>query len=581
MSKPSKGSKGGAGGAEAILVISVAVTGRTPASGWIMSLGCTAITPLRQIIDTFCVNMLPLPGLAAVPPADVAKYWHSKRDVLELLTKQPVVSAAVGMTQLQGFCKKLGKCTLVASPMMSVYLWLAHYWATLMPNAPMPWGFSGTCARSFASGVLGIPMKSLSSDPEFVASFSGYDATGYPLTDSIGIASMFTHMQMLSMKQTPPPLTWSAKLVAIPPQLPRMVSRLLEVSDALELPFGEYPSITDPTFDEQCLSTFDGAAPGVEWVATEKVHGSNMLVLCDGKSVLRCAKRTGLLKLADNEAFFYFAHVISPLEGLLQRLATMVMASRPDVTLVSVAGELAGGEYAHPEVAVDLRGTRVQNGVQYAPFNFFYAFDIAVQRKHDGEKVVVGDDDGTKAEVWEYLPYDESAALFTAVGLLHAQPLCRGTLADVIMFSEEFQSTIPGLLGLPQIGNNFAEGLVLRPAASEITTPESDGRRRVMIKRKHPDFKEFAKVAAPRDAASMLTSMICANRLAAVSSKMTQDELRDSGVVASLLVRDAVADLKKLMPCDEVTAEMTAAVTAHALAFITSPEGLSILANRM
>ena len=180
MSKSSKkGSNSGGGGAEAILAVSLAVNGRTPQNGSIMALGCTAMTPQKQIIGTFSVNMQPLPGADVAPPADIAKYWRSKRDVLELITRQPLAPAAVAFTQFQAFCKSIGKCTLVASPMMSVYLWLAHYWAVLFPAVSMPWGFSGTCARSFASGVLGIPMKELSTNPEYVASHAGYVASGY------------------------------------------------------------------------------------------------------------------------------------------------------------------------------------------------------------------------------------------------------------------------------------------------------------------------------------------------------------------------------------------------------------------
>jgi Rnl2 family RNA ligase len=567
---------------EVIFAVSICATGRAPANGSLLSLGCTAITPQREVLGTLLVNLMPDPLQALPAPPDVTAFLRgtSRRHVLELMLRRRV-PPAVGMQQLAAFCKGfVGKGTgtvLVASPMMSVYLWLAHNWAVAMPGQGMPWGFSGTCARSFAAGVLGVSMKELGSKSVFKASHEGYDGTGYPLTESIGTAAMYTFMLAHSKGTPPPPLTWAPSVAVVPTQLPSTVAPQLIASDATPLPFGEYPSITDPSFDSLCHEQFQAAAAGLEWVATEKVHGANLVVLSDGKDVFRCAKRTGLLTVADSEAFFQFAQVVSLAEEQIQRAVRSVLAAHPEACLVSIVGELAGGEYLHPAVPADLRGTRVQNGVQYAPYNFFYAFDIAVMP--NGE---------SGPEAWRYLPYDESQVVFEKAGLLHAKPLCRGSFNDVMAFSEEFASTVPGLLGLPPLANNFAEGLVVRPAAQEVllASPLAPSEpRRVIIKKKHPKFREFAKTPAPapagRDPASALLTLVCANRLASVASKCMHAELADPKAVAALLVADARSDLLKMLP-DAAGLEPQAVQAAQICAeeLVVSAEGRAVLAGR-
>jgi Rnl2 family RNA ligase len=516
---------------------------------------------------------------------------------------QDRVPHALGTQQLADFCKGfVGKgtvATLVASPMLSVYPWLAHSWAVAMSGQSMPWGFSGVCARSFASGVLGVAVKELNANAVYKASHEGYDGTGYPVLESIGTAAMYTALLAKSKGQPEAPLTWAPGISAVPPQLPQVVMPELVASDAVTtVPFAEYPSITDPHFDASCSEEFSTAAGSQQWVATEKVHGANLAIISNGKDLFRCAKRTGLLTVADSEAFFNFSYVVSRQQKELRQAVRSVLEDHPAASLVSIVGEIAGGEYEHTGVPSDLRGTRVQKGVQYAPYNFFFAFDIAVMSSEGPGR-------------WEYLSFDESLKVFEAAGLLHAAPLVRGSFDEVMAFSEVFTSTIPLQLGLPALQpptSNFAEGLVMRPATREVLLPfppaqisSSDGHemRRVVIKRKHPAFREFSRgddnnsgrstpdgsggdQSREASARQLLLRLVCANRLAAVASKCLAAQLGDPAVVGALVVADAKRDLEKMQPaavaCLGQDDWRAAQVCAEQL--VNSADGRAVLAER-
>ena len=72
---------------------------------------------------------------------------------------------------------------------------------------------------------------------------------------------------------------------------------------------------------------------------------------------------------------------------------------------------------------------------------------------------------------------------------MYAQALHVGSLDDAMAYSLDFNSTIPARLGLPQLEDNLAEGVVIKPTrAFTIETPK--GPIRPILKRKHPQFAE-------------------------------------------------------------------------------------------
>lgn len=206
-----------------------------------------------------------------------------------------------------------------------------------------------------------------------------------------------------------------------------------------------------------------GLVPGGPWVALEKIHGAQMVVAVGGDA-LRFGKRKAWL--ADEEPFFGWQLVRAGLADVARAAARELGAPR-----VHFYGELFGGGYPHPHVPLAPGLQPVQTGIWYAPDLRWAVFDALVARDDD--------DDG------EFLAYHELAALARASGLL-TPPLVRaGPRPHVEAAPFRFPTRVPALLGLPELDDNLAEGLVIRPDAR--------GRpgARPVYKRKIAEFDEL------------------------------------------------------------------------------------------
>lgn len=573
------------------LVLSVAVTGRSPVNGSILSLGAVAVafsaTAGRRILGTFQANLLPLPGAERLSTVDVAGFWKTRRRELEVISenRQPADRVFASFTT---FCKAYPNLTLVGSPLLSVYGWISYYWTVLCPGAAMPWGFSGLCARSYASGLLGVSMKDLSKSPAYKLLCDGLEPTGIPVEDALCGAALISNAMLVSAAPRGPgssydtllqrssaapqpqdtaadnastdnaaaaplfPLQWECPPVAPFPAAPSFVTA--------SLPFRVFPSIFSPEFERDALAQIDALFgdghphrdSDSEWVATEKVHGSNFTILTDGQGGIRGAKRTALLE--DGSSFFQYEYIIERLrqsidrvyQAVVRSVSTDLEAEGKRVAVVAIAGEMAGGEYLHPGVALDLRGTRVQNGVQYAPDNFFYAFDISYLVVPVAQKdSTLASQAETKGQ-WIYLDFDRFQSVCHDSGLLSSLVIQRGSLAELMQIDLDFDTKVPSqLLHLPSIPQNTAEGIVLRPVL-EKSLPDG---RRVLVKRKHPKFSEFAHLAAAATPLEMLRKLATnVNRVDAVMSKLTLAERAQGSETAKLVVLDAMVDVAKLYP---------------------------------
>lgn len=136
--------------------------------------------------------------------------------------------------------------------------------------------------------------------------------------------------------------------------------------------------------------------------------------------------------------------------------------------VVTVYGELAGGRYPHPEVPPTPGAEPVQTGVWYAPDLLWLPFDATV-----------ADDDGL---CWVSDRTLRAAA--DAAGLLCVPLLAEGPVLRLQELPVVFPTRLPGLLGLPALPDNLAEGLVVKPAG-EYREPG-----RPMAKFKQPAFAE-------------------------------------------------------------------------------------------
>ncbi|MFD8416447.1 RNA ligase family protein [Streptomyces sp. NPDC059650] len=304
-----------------------------------------------------------------------------------------------------------------------------------------------------------------------------------------------------------------------------------------DVPWSPYPKIPS----RARLGEARAAGP---WVALEKVHGANFAVVCDPAGV-RPAKRRELLGDSGLDDFFGVGRIWPALAVAAERCATALRRHHgaDDSAPVTVYGELAGGRYPHPDVAPAPATEPVQTGVWYAPHLIWLPFDATV-----------GTGDGTRWAADRVLRRAADAAG------LHCAPLvAHGTLAQVRTRTPVFATRVPALLGLPELPDNLAEGLVLKPAGE---WPAADGQQvapRPVAKSKHPAFAEDDRFdgsrpyLAPAEGAAgvpawllgQATALLTPARAAAAVSKLGPRTRPEE--IAAETARDVVEELAEAL----------------------------------
>lgn len=231
------------------------------------------------------------------------------------------------------------------------------------------------------------------------------------------------------------------------------------------LQFRPYPSIGNHT-DAAWMERVREAVPeNCLFSVQEKVHGANVSFLCDELDV-RMARRTAILDPL--EPFYDYQQVLERYSGSIYHIFNLLRLSCPEMTSLAVYGELFGGAYPHPSVTPDRLAKPVQQGIWYCPGHEFYAFDIYVFTESGGH----------------FLPVREVARLCSTAGLLYARSLFVGPLDACLGYPCVFPTGIPAELGLPAIGSNNCEGIVLKPL-DPILLPDGT---RIAVKVKNPAF---------------------------------------------------------------------------------------------
>lgn len=269
-----------------------------------------------------------------------------------------------------------------------------------------------------------------------------------------------------------------------------------------------------------------------EFVVEEKVHGANFSFWFDGEH-FRCAKRSGFLAGTEEQNFAGAATVLKEHLNRLKALYSHLKFKYPEMEVMTVYGEIIGGSYPHPDVPKTPNATRVQKGVLYCPHNDFYAFDIVIDDL--------------------YLNEDEKCEALDQHDFLYAKPLFKGSLDDCLAYPNQFQSHVPGWLGLPEIDDNTCEGTIIRPAETKFLA----GGSRVILKNKNDKFSEKQK--QPDKSKSSMNSMegpvldvfskislyITENRLRNVLSHMGPITKKDFGRIAAAFNKDILDDYNK------------------------------------
>lgn len=280
-----------------------------------------------------------------------------------------------------------------------------------------------------------------------------------------------------------------------------------------------YPKV--PTAEQ-----LGGTVVGGSWVATEKVHGAQLVIAYDGRDV-RVGKRKAWLR--DDEPFFGW----QLLRGGFEQAATSAL-KRGDAA-VRIYGELYGGHYPHPDVAPVPGATAVQTGVWYSPDVRFALFDVLTHQDPDDPGV--------------FKTYPEVAAIAAEAGLDVVPMLVTGTRSALDALPVRFPSRVPQTHGLPPLPNNMAEGIVLRP-----DTALAPGHRPI-LKLKIEEFNELRfdqsrpwnpqMYLPPNDLRQIVQTLVNGARLASARSKVgpaAPDELLDE------VVLDILVDLSEAFP---------------------------------
>lgn len=268
------------------------------------------------------------------------------------------------------------------------------------------------------------------------------------------------------------------------------------------------------------------AAGGGRWVATEKIHGAQLVVASDG-DVVRFGKRKAWLD--GDEPFFGWQMLRNELEVAITRIHAALARD----AAIYIYGELFGGAYPHPEIEALPGLSPVQTGIWYAPTLHFAAFDLLL---------VTADDEPV------FLAHAQLESVAQEAGLLTVPVLGRGTRRELLELPVRYGSTVAGLLGLPAIADNVAEGYVLKPDA------ELPARTRALVKHKIPEFDENRfDESMPFDHHAQLSIaellrwaavMINPVRIASARSKVGEDP----AAVAEEVALDVWIDLEAIYP---------------------------------
>jgi hypothetical protein len=154
-----------------------------------------------------------------------------------------------------------------------------------------------------------------------------------------------------------------------------------------------------------------------------------------------------------------------------------------------------------------------------------------------------------------YVDFGLFTDLCQQVGIFCTRALFIGSFEEALDFPVSFESTIPGLMGLPPLTGNKAEGIVLKPIRALVLS-----KIRPVLKLKIPQFAEDRRyheatpwkeqtTASQADLEAWiwteLEARITDSRLASVRSK----EGRISGVVlATLLAADIIESFEQTWP---------------------------------
>ena len=151
-----------------------------------------------------------------------------------------------------------------------------------------------------------------------------------------------------------------------------------------------------------------------------------------------------------------------------------------------------------------------------------------------------------------YLDVEVANAYFEKQNLLYAQTVFSGHVNECLNYPNDFNSTLPKALGLPELAPNVVEGVVIRP----VKTRHFNNGVRVILKNKNEQWAENKKYHKPIKIEDVLSDQVLKlqeailtyvteNRLNNVLSKIGEVTVKDFGKVLGLFNKDILEDFQK------------------------------------
>ena len=298
--------------------------------------------------------------------------------------------------------------------------------------------------------------------------------------------------------------------------------------------------VAENPIDFTAARVLQGITASDKWVATEKVHGANFQLFCDGEEV-----RPGSRSQFVDENFYACGPVVERYKSNVLSIFDYINRNSTGIKSIAVFGELFGGLF---EGRKETHAKTVQKGVHYIPHNDMIVFDIRVDYEVDS--------DGT-VEHW-FLPFSIVNDLIAREGMKTTPVIGVGEFRSVMALPNDKDSLIPGIYGLTATQPNVMEGIVIRPLYGDLYLPNGS---RAIVKSKNEKWSEKQKTKIKNKPKNFehpvqkdILEYINTNRLEAVLSKIggiESCEPSDFGKVLGMMSSDVVEDLIK----DEVLPE--------------------------
>lgn len=207
------------------------------------------------------------------------------------------------------------------------------------------------------------------------------------------------------------------------------------------------------------------------WYVTEKIHGANFSFHYNVQNnSLKYGKRNGFIE--DDDDFFQYKTILPEIIPKIMAVIDYIKNNYSELNDIIIFGELFGGSYPHPFIKANRELKSVQKGIYYSPNLHFYAFDIMINDK--------------------YIDYDKVINIFQMNEILYAEPLATyESYEEATKYPIYFNTKIPNKFNLPEISNNYAEGIVIRSNYGRYMAKMKISKFCETIKDKNSDLENF------------------------------------------------------------------------------------------